>query len=367
MRVGFYINPQTPGPADDGRIIEEVLGQVDLAEQIGFDDVWITEHAFTGYNAYSDPMVLAAAISQRNRRLKIGFSIAIAPLHHPIRFVTQCNLLDRLSGGRLVVGIGPGNSPDEFRGYGYEAPERHAMVDEWIEAVEAAWGHTSTPNFSYGEKYWHGQVRGRVIPTPQQQPRPHIAWGTTTLETIIKVGKRGWSLLIGPQHESIVAPRLQAYARAMEEAGLDEATKARAWLDTGQLRQIYCAAPGENWRETIGEYIETYIRKSALANSGIDDLPKDDLERRKDSYLKNWLIAGTAEELIERLTPAARMGIAHLMCWFTFGHMPDALVRQSMLRFAADVAPVLAATKPEPGLVDRMVEEGVQAEMWRPR
>ena len=364
MRVGFYINPQTPGPEDDGRIIDEVLGQVDLAEQIGFDDVWVTEHAFTGYNAYSDPLMLATAISQRNRKLKIGFSVAVVPYHHPIRFVTQCNLLDRLSGGRLVIGIGPGNSPDEFRGYGLPANERHAMLDEFLAVCEQAW---TQHNFRYEGRYWTGEVRGRVIPTPLQRPHPHIAWGTTTMETIVRIGRLGWSLLIGPQHESIVAPRLQAYARAMDEAGLDEATKARAWLDTGQLRQIYCAAPGEDWRDTIGPYIETYIRKSALANAGIDDLPKDDVERRKEGYLKNWLIAGTAEELIERLTPAARMGIAHLMCWFTFGHMPDWQVRQSMLRFAADVAPVLAATKPEPGYVDRIVAAGAQAEAWRPR
>ncbi|MFN8534083.1 MAG: LLM class flavin-dependent oxidoreductase [Dehalococcoidia bacterium] len=364
MRVGFYINPQTPGPEDDGRIIDEVLGQVDLAEQIGFDDVWVTEHAFTGYNAYSDPMMLATAISQRNRRLKIGYSVAVLPYHHPIRFVTQCNLLDRLSGGRLVIGIGAGNSPDEFRGYGLNAPERHAMMDEFLAVAEQAW---TEEDFAYRGKFWNGEIRGRVIPTPVQRPFPHMAWGTTTDETIVRAGRLGWSLLIGPQHESVIAPRLQIYARAMEEAGLDVATKARAWLDTGQLRQIYCAAPGEDWMETIGEYIEIYIRKSALANSGIDDLPKEDVERRKELYLKNWLVAGTADELLDRLIPSAKMGMAHLMCWCTFGHMPDQLVRQSMLRFAADVVPVLASTQPEPGLVDRLVEGGAQAESWKPR
>src|SRR3954471_23062554 len=110
MRFGLYLNPQTPGPEDDARVLDEVLGQVDLAADVGFDSVWLTEHHFTGYNVYSDPVILATAISQR-RKIDLGFSIAVAPFHHPIRFVTQCNILDNLSGGRLTIGIGPGNSP----------------------------------------------------------------------------------------------------------------------------------------------------------------------------------------------------------------------------------------------------------------
>ena len=63
MRYGIYLNPQTPGRADDTRILNEVLGQVDYAAARGFDSVWLTEHHFTGYNVYSDPLLLAAAIS----------------------------------------------------------------------------------------------------------------------------------------------------------------------------------------------------------------------------------------------------------------------------------------------------------------
>ncbi|GIW07932.1 MAG: monooxygenase [Dehalococcoidia bacterium] len=358
MRVGYYINPQTPGPREDGRIIEEVIGQVDLAERLGFSDVWITEHAFTGYNAYSDPVVLASAIGQRTRAMRIGFSVAVAPYHHPIRFVTQCNLLDQLSGGRLIVGFGAGNSPDEFRGYGLDANDRHAMLNEWIAICLQAWGQNdASQGFAYGERFWKGEVRGRIIPAPVQQPHPHIAWGTSTDDTAVRVAQMGWSLLIGPRLPQVIIPRLRRYAQALEESGHDAETKARAWRDTGQLQQIYVAAPGEDWRATIGEAIEVYVRKSALANSGIDDLPKDDLQRRMAAHVGGWLIAGTVDEVLPQLVLRAKLGLGHLMCWFNFGHLSDHLVRRSMERFAADIAPVLAETAPDPDLVEELARQ----------
>ncbi len=125
MRFSFYLNPQTPGPDDDERVIDEVFGQLELAKSMGFTDTWITDHQFTGYNVFSDPITMAAAISQRVPGLRIGFAVAVVPLLHPVRFVTQCNLIDQLTKGNFVAGIGPGNSPDEFDGYGLDRELRH--------------------------------------------------------------------------------------------------------------------------------------------------------------------------------------------------------------------------------------------------
>lgn len=362
MRVGFYINPQTPGPRDDGRIINEVLGQVDLAERLGFEDVWVTEHAFTGYNAYSDPVVLAAAITQRTQKMKIGFSVAVAPYHHPIRFLTQVNLLSQLSKGRVVIGIGAGNSPDEFQGYGLDAQLRHPMLNEWIDIVETyrKQGEDSA-GFAYGSGFWKGEVKGRIIPAPYNGVLPHIAWGTSTDATTVRIANLGYSLLCGPRDPKTIAPRFLTYVKALEAADLSPEAKAAAWEDTGGLQQVYVAAPGEDWRTTIADAIEVYVQKSAHANSGIDDLPKDDLQKRIETHMSRWLIAGTVEEVLPRLVLRARMGYRHLMCWFTFGHIADDLVRASMERFAADIMPVLRTTEPDPAYLESLVQDAIPA------
>ena len=354
MRWGIYLNPQTPGPEDDGRIIDEVLGQTDLAEQLGASHVWLTEHYFTGYNAFSDPMMLAAAITQRNDRLRIGFSVTIAPFAHPIRFVTQCNLLDRLSGGRVTIGVGAGNSPDEYAGWGLEREDRHQRMNELMDVAERAWS-AGPEGFDYDGENFHGSVRGRMIPSPVQRPHPLIAYATATPERLRMVGSKGWALLLGPQTAELLAARLHHYVAGMDDAGLGEEERARAWGNSAVLRQIYVAAPGEDWRETIRPAIETYVRKSALANTGIDELPTDDMERRAERLTEVQLFAGQPEEIVERIRPFAELGVDQLMCWFTFGHMPDGQVRGSIRRFAEHVAPRIAEIAPDEGLIERIV------------
>jgi alkanesulfonate monooxygenase SsuD/methylene tetrahydromethanopterin reductase-like flavin-dependent oxidoreductase (luciferase family) len=355
-RFGIYVNPQTPGPVDDGRVIHEVLGQLELAESLGFEDAWLTEHHFTGYNTYSDPLIMGTAISQRTRKLNIGFSLAVAPFHNPIRFITQCNLLDQLSEGRLIIGIGPGNSPDEYRGFGRSQEERHAMIGAFANILETAYA-APPEGFSYESKWWSGSIRGRIIPAPYQQPRPQIAWATHTPSTIELLGKRGYSFLISPQSVEWVATRLKLYQRSMDAAGLDAAAKARAMFGTGVLRQIYVAEPGENWLETIGPWIDTFVHKSALANSGIDTLAKADFDQRKAGYLSRWIFAGTADELIDRLTPFVRFGVGHLMFWVNFGHLPNRLVRQTIERLATRVVPALRDVRPDPAFLATFHDE----------
>ncbi len=358
MRFGLYLDPQTPGPADDGRVIDEVLDLVDLCEAVGFENVWLTEHHFTGYNVYSDPMVLAGTIAHRNPRLQIGLSVAVVPLMHPIRFVTQCNLLDQLSHGRFTVGIGPGNSPDEYRGFGLDAADRHEMMEEFLNVVDKAW-NAPEEGFSYEGPHWRGTVRGRIIPAPYQGRKPHVVYVSGTPERIEQAGRRGWSLLLGPQNPSIIAGRLHHYINGMNAGNFDEATRQRMWRDTGFVKHIYVAAPGEDWLDHIKPYLEVYARKSLLANTGIDDLSKDDLDKRVEGYLRDWLIAGTEEEIIERLKPFVQLGVGHMMCWFYFGHMPADLVRASLMRFAANIAPVLRDIKPDPDLLGRLIEGGI--------
>ncbi|MFN8534402.1 MAG: LLM class flavin-dependent oxidoreductase [Dehalococcoidia bacterium] len=345
MRFGLYVNPQTPGPDDDGRIIREVLGQVELAEQLGLTDVWLTEHHFTGYNAYSDPVTLAAAIARSTTRMTIGYSLAVVPFHHPIRFVTACNLIDQISEGRLYVGIGPGNSPDEYNGFGFSADERHAMTNEFMEIAETAW-HAPSDGFSFSGRYWHGDIRGRIIPAPYQRPRPPVAWATLTPDTIERAGRQGYAWLIAPFAPEWVAHRMGYYASGLEASGLDDAAIARAWYGSGMNRMIYVTAPGEDWEETIGPYVDTYVRKSAQANFGIDNLPKDEMGARRERLLKTWLFVGDAESLVERLRPYAEVGVRHCMLWIHFGHMPDTLIRASLQRFVRDVMPALESIEP---------------------
>ena len=124
------------------------------------------------------------------------------------------------------------------------------------------------------------------------------------------------------------------------------------------MRNDGFAEDGENWLEELDDVLDTYARKSLRANTGIDDLPKEDMEKRKQQYLKSgWLYAGTADEVFERLRPFAELGINNLMCWFNFGHMEDERIRASMARFHERVMPRLQEIAPREGFLPSLIEK----------
>src|SRR5262245_56265515 len=108
MQFSLYINPQTSGPDNDLTVIKSAVKQIRYAEDQGFSTVYLTEHHFTGYNAFSDPLLFAAYLADKLKRMTISFSVAVLPLHNPVRFATQCSLLDNLLEGRFIAGVGTG-------------------------------------------------------------------------------------------------------------------------------------------------------------------------------------------------------------------------------------------------------------------
>ena len=83
MRIGSFIFPVSHYPHNDAEVIDSTLEEIELAEHIGLDAVWLTEHHFDGAVAYADPLVFGAAVAARTKRVKIGFAVVELALHHP--------------------------------------------------------------------------------------------------------------------------------------------------------------------------------------------------------------------------------------------------------------------------------------------
>ena len=106
MQFGWLTLALSPSPEEDGARIEQQIEQVCTAEALGFSDVWLTEHYFTGESVYNDSLLFASALAMRTSRIRIGFAVVQTPFHHPVRLAVQLALLDNLSKGRIDVGIG---------------------------------------------------------------------------------------------------------------------------------------------------------------------------------------------------------------------------------------------------------------------
>jgi alkanesulfonate monooxygenase SsuD/methylene tetrahydromethanopterin reductase-like flavin-dependent oxidoreductase (luciferase family) len=100
MRFGWLTLSLSPSPQEDAARIDQRIEQVCFAEQLGFGDVWLTEHYFTGESVYNDALIFASAIAMRTERIRIGFAVVQLPFHHPV----QLALLDNPSKGRIDGG-----------------------------------------------------------------------------------------------------------------------------------------------------------------------------------------------------------------------------------------------------------------------
>jgi len=98
----------------DAQFIREELENLVLAEELGFDSVWITEHHFTDYSMSNDPLQLLTYLAGRTKRVKLGTQVIIVPWRDPVRLAEAIINLDHMSNGRAILGFGGGLAPHEF-------------------------------------------------------------------------------------------------------------------------------------------------------------------------------------------------------------------------------------------------------------
>ena len=139
MKLGtFHILP-TPEGTTAQDVIQETLTEVDLAESLGFDTVWLTEPCSSRFGMCASASVLGAAVAMRTQRVAIGYAVNVTPLHHPLRLAEEVAFVDHLSNGRVVAGFGPGYAPYEFALFGVPLDQRHDRHREGLEVVLKAW------------------------------------------------------------------------------------------------------------------------------------------------------------------------------------------------------------------------------------
>ena len=172
MDVGLlfpFRNPpqwRTPWP----QFYAEQLKQTQIAEELGYDTVWLTEHHFAE-DGYSPSLLpIASAVATLTSRVRIGTFLLLLPLHNAVRVGEDAATVDIISNGRFDMGFGQGYSPSEFEGYGIPRKQRASLLEEGIEVIRGMW--TQDP-FSYAGKHYHLKNIS-LVPKPAQTPHPPL-------------------------------------------------------------------------------------------------------------------------------------------------------------------------------------------------
>ena len=178
------------------------IEQAVLADELGFDHVWFTEHHFLedGYLPAIQP--LAGAIAARTKQIRISNDIALLPLYHPIRLAEELAVLDQISNGRMEFGIGMGYVPKEFDAFGVPLRNRVSMTDEAIEILRLAWGEGP---FSFrGKRYNLSNID--VHPKPVQPGGPPLWIAAMKEPGALRAARFGTNLLPQGRREEVLDP-----------------------------------------------------------------------------------------------------------------------------------------------------------------
>jgi len=342
VKFDYYILntyvPEADGPGQ--RLYANWLEQVLLAEELGYDVAWITEHHFRPFGGMlPNPQVMMGALAAQTSRIRLGTAVSILPLHHPLRIAEDLAMLDNISRGRIDVGVGRGMPHVEYEIYGADWPNAQDWLEEEIAILQGAW--TQTP-FTWQGKHYSYEKPITVMPPPVQQPHPPI-WVTANrdAEHFRWIGRHGLNLMtlpwILPKYE-LSRELIGVYREGLREGGHQvEDHDVLAMFpvpvsETAELARKRAEGPWAAWKElAFGE------RGSEVLGRGTYDVMVDE----------GRAVFGepdTCQQQIRRL--ADSLGLTHVACVFHFGGMPQADVLASMRLFASEVAAPLRAEVP---------------------
>jgi probable F420-dependent oxidoreductase len=169
MRFGFI-------PTEGGHLTKEALAEVERAETLGLDSVWMEEHHGVRGHYWPSPLVVLAGFATRTSRLLLGTDVVVLPFYDPVRAAEDAAMVDVLSGGRLVFGAAIGYRPDEFALYRAPLEKRGARFEEALAVMRALWTEDAVTHPGP-----HYPLRdARIEPKPVQRPHPPIwigGWG----------------------------------------------------------------------------------------------------------------------------------------------------------------------------------------------
>jgi alkanesulfonate monooxygenase SsuD/methylene tetrahydromethanopterin reductase-like flavin-dependent oxidoreductase (luciferase family) len=194
MRFGIFYEHQLPrpwAPDDEHRLLTDALEQVELADRLGIDYLWLVEHHFLEeYSHSSAPEVFLAAASQRTSRIRLGHGIVQLPpaYNHPARVAERVATLDLLSDGRVEFGTGESSSEVELGGFGVARQDKRAQWEEALGVVTRML--VEEPFAGHQGKFIEVPPRN-LVPKPLQRPHPPLWVACSRRETIHLAATKG--------------------------------------------------------------------------------------------------------------------------------------------------------------------------------
>lgn len=335
--VGAYTMQLPPGSnSTHADLYREMLDQIRLAEDLGFESAWLAEHHFLADGICPSLLVTASAMAARTSRMRIVTSMYLLPLYRPVQSAEDVAVLDNIAGGRLVFGVAAGYRPEEFAGRGEERSGREKRMEEQLEIMIKAW---TTESFSFSGKYYEVKDLS-VTPKPCQKPHPPIWFGASTRGGFRRAAKWGSALVASPRHHiNELKEHYGVYRQFLHEYGKEAS-------EVPVIREVFVAETTEKAEAEARDGI-MYMHAGMYGKwSGVrplrDDrgnLVMDPSTVTFDSHRERFII-GDPDHCIREIERYRReLGMDHLVCWMQFPGVDPRKTEKSLRLFSKEVMP----------------------------
>src|ERR1700722_18033680 len=132
LKFGIFLAPFHPVGQNPPLALERDLQLIEHLDALGFDEAWFGEHHSAGYEIIASPEVFIAAAAQRTRHIRLGTGVSSLPYHHPFMLADRMVLLDHLTRGRVMLGVGPGALPSDAFMMGIDPADQRRMMEEGL-------------------------------------------------------------------------------------------------------------------------------------------------------------------------------------------------------------------------------------------
>ncbi len=350
MKLTIYSNPQTRGPEQDVGHIDLTVEQALRATEAGFDGIALTEHHASGYNTFGDNMMMAAHLAPQVRKgVRFILAIVVPPLHHPMRLAQQCNLIDLLTRGNVIIGMGAGGSPLEYHAIGRDPKRRHDHMMEVIETVERLLAFKpGDPPYRWKTTYEKGILSTRVMPASYLNS-VRLGRAAQSDEGVLWTARRGWYLLTARAPIDEIAGRFKLYRQELCKVDLDPERRTDLLEWSSLARQVVIDetdAKAEAHARRIIERLADGVRKSwsapTLDGEGAPTFTKAHLgisAEDPDAFLRGAMIVGSPATVRSKLREVEAAGVGHLKLCFNYGYMSREEANRNLDLFLDEIYP----------------------------
>jgi alkanesulfonate monooxygenase SsuD/methylene tetrahydromethanopterin reductase-like flavin-dependent oxidoreductase (luciferase family) len=327
----FCVQDHYPSlPRTLAQFYAELSDQAMLAEELGYDTLFLAEHHFDPYGTVPNPAVALAYLAAKTRQLRLGSAISVLSYHPAFEVAENYSMVDILSGGRVTLGVGSGYLAHELAGYGIDLATKRERYDENMAVLQKA---LTGARFSYrGSHQTIDEMQLNVAPVQALGLPIYVA--VSAPPVAYYVGRQAQNMMFVPysQLQSIadIGAVFREYRRGTGEAPIADGG-ARFVGDVAVAFHAHVAATDEEARARAKDPFELYLRTRQRAkHQSFEAIASED----------GLSLVGSAQTVAAKLGRLYAEGVRHLMLVHNFGAMPADAAADSMRRFALEAMPL---------------------------